>query len=217
MSDDVKVDERPAVCVCNVRPEGNTKLDDVIQRWLEKHLKFFCLRTRKTWRAQRNEVEAAMGGKTRMSHVLNLIVCLQSHFWSYGSVDDLLSACPHSTTTSFLPFRKSAAMSTESLNTQRSRTLLIPAAFRWSMSILLQPKLFRFPVKKFKVHGFTEGFHMQTDNWAEARLWHCSQTSSPLWARCAPERHSSLIINMSSLGRCEVQLWLIIKAFPRHH
>lgn len=128
-----------------------------IQRWLEKHLKFFCLRTRKTWRAQRNKVEAAMGGKTRMSHVLNLIVCLQSRFWSYGSVDNLLSACPHSTTTSFLPFRKSDAMSTESLNTQRSRPL-IPAAFRRSISILLQPKLFRFPVKKLKVHGFTEGF-----------------------------------------------------------
>lgn len=28
MSDDVKVGERPAVCVCNVRPEGNTKLHD---------------------------------------------------------------------------------------------------------------------------------------------------------------------------------------------
>lgn len=50
MSDDVKVDERPAVCVCNVRPEGNTKLHDweherpeelketrLKQRWVEKH------------------------------------------------------------------------------------------------------------------------------------------------------------------------------------
>lgn len=160
-----------------------------------------------------------MGGKTRTSHVLNLIVCLQSRFWSDGSVDNLLSACPHSTTTSFLPFRKSDAMSTESLNTQRSRTLLIPAAFRWSMSVLLQPKLFRFPVKKLKVHGFTEGFHqiLEKQTTGQKHDWHSSQTSSPLWARCAPERHSSLIINMSSLGRCEVQLWLIIKAFPRHH
>lgn len=73
MSDDVKVGERPAACVCNVRPEGNTKLHDCDSEMIRKTFEVL-LRTRKTWRA-RNDVEAAIGGKTRMSHVLNLIVC----------------------------------------------------------------------------------------------------------------------------------------------
>lgn len=36
MSDDVKVDEQPAVCVCNVRPEGNTELDDCDSEMIRK-------------------------------------------------------------------------------------------------------------------------------------------------------------------------------------
>lgn len=119
----------------------------VVQRWLEKHLKFFCLRTRKTTLEQRWVEKHA-----------DTLTCLKLQLWICWQP---FISVPNSTITSFLPFRKNDAMSTESLNTQRSChcTLLIPAAFRWSMSISLQPKLFWFPVKKLKVHGFTEGFH----------------------------------------------------------
>lgn len=47
MSDDVKVGEQPAVCVCNVRPEGNTKLHDCDSEMIQKTFEVL-LRTRKT-------------------------------------------------------------------------------------------------------------------------------------------------------------------------